>query len=74
MIIGVIVFTAADSAEELNYAFTDLHASWGLCVSVGILCIAVCVWGMVRHVRGSRNFFYRGYLPINDDDEELIEI
>lgn len=74
MMVGVCVYVAADSAEELNYSASDLHVGWGFCVTVGVACVLLCIWCMYKHIRARYPTFSRGYLPITDEDEELIEV
>jgi len=74
MMIGSTVYVAAGSDKELHYRPQDLHAGWGLCASCGVACILLCSTCMYKYVKSRRRTFSRGYIPINDLDDQLIEV
>lgn len=70
MIIGVLVYAAADS--EIGYQATDLHIGWALCLSAGGSAMLLCIYCICRHVQ-SIPTMPEGYFPIDDDeDDELM--
>ncbi|XP_052810207.1 uncharacterized protein LOC128238375 isoform X2 [Mya arenaria] len=75
MILGVMVYAAADTGE-LGYQARDLHVGWGLCVGGGAACFLLAVYCMCRHVYDSSPRIPSGYFPINDDDldDELLQL
>jgi len=77
MVLGVMVYAAADTGE-LDYHATDLHVGWGMCVAGGGACFLLAIYCMCRHVSDTAPRCPPGYFPINDtdswDDEQLIQL
>ena len=78
MLIGVVVYIAADSGD-IGYKVTDLHVSWIMCcTSAGmslilfIVCLCIDIFDGRRYRSGytpvSDSTFYDNTLPVSDDE------
>lgn len=70
MVIGVLVYAAADSGE-IGYQATDLHVGWALCLGSGGTALMLCIYCMYTHVKSIPTMPV-GYFPIDDEDDDVM--